>query len=215
MGMWIQLTTPKTVEVMGVTRHYKSGDWIEVGKQTAIQWINQGIARRVDFNPNEEYIDLSAGIVLVGTVNQNMLDNIKHDIPGIETTNSDKPELLYSENMIWTNGTSVKREIIGIGFKLLNDWQIACPLHSYDDLIVHQKLTKKEKDYITSVIHDLRVPFYNTNLMFVRRCSETKELFNQWQIEQEQIKNTDLAFHVAYYKTKPVMCALPTNWSNV
>lgn len=212
MGMWVQLTKPLTLEVNGVKRNYKSGDWIEVGKQTAIQWINQDKARRVDFNPSDEYVDLTAGIVLVGSVNKNLLDNIKHDIPGIEVTNSELPEMKFSENMIWVNGVKLKRENVGVGFKLLKNWQMAVPLHSYDDLIVHQKMKRDEKEYLTSVLHDLRVPFYNTNLIFVRRCSETKELFEQWQLELEQIENTNLAFHVAYYKVKPVLCALPVSW---
>lgn len=212
MGMWIQLTQPKTLEVNGVNKNYKSGDWIEVGKATAILWINQGLARRIDFNPNDEYVDLTSGVVLVGSVNQNLLDNIKHDIPGIEVTESEYPEMKFSENMIWTNGVKIKRENVGVGFKLLNDWQLAIPIHSYDDLVIHQDMDDNEKEYIISVIHDLRVPFYNTNLIFIRRCSETKELFEQWQLEQKQIRNIDLAFHVAYYKVKPTLCALPVSW---
>lgn len=212
MPMWIRLKVPKTLEVSGVTRHYKPGDWVEIGRSTANTWIQQGIAERVDYDVNKEYVDLTAGIVLIGSINQNLLDNLKQDIKGIEIANSDVPEMYYSENMLWINGIDIKREMVGIGFNLLKKWQVAIPIYDYDKLAVHIKSTKKEKEYIESVIHDLRVPVYNTNLIFIRRCSETKELLEQWEKEKELIKDDKLSFQVAYYKTKPTLSALPVNW---
>lgn len=212
MSLWVRLKQDRRLEVNGVNKDLKKGDWIEVGKQTANQWIIQGIADRTGYDVSKEYVDYTAGIVIVGGINQQLLNNIQQDIPGIEVSSSDKPEMFYSENMIWTNGINIRRENLFVGFKLLKNWQIAVPLHSYDDLAVHQTMTKSEKEYIKSVIKELRVPIYNTNLMFIRRCDETQVLLNQWGIEKEIIKNDSLSFHVAMYKTNPVLCALPVNW---
>jgi len=212
MAMWVRLLQERRHEINGIVKHFKKGDWIEVGKQTANTWIVQGIADRPGYDVSKEYIDLTAGIVTVGSVNQSLLNNIKQDIPGIEYTHSDNYQMIYSENMLWNNGINIRRENLFVGFKLLKNWQLAIPLYSYDDLACHQKMTDKEKEYLKSVILDLRVPIYNTDLMFIRRCDETQELLKQWELEKQQISNDSLSFHVAMFKTKPVLCALPTNW---
>lgn len=212
MSLWVRLKQDRRLETNGVNKDYKKGDWIEVGKQTANQWIIQGIADRPGYDVSKEYVDYTAGIVTVGSVNQNLLNNIRQDIPGIELTHSDDYYMFYSENMIWNNGVNIRRENLFVGFKLLKNWQLAVPLHSYDDLAIHQTMTKDEKSYIKAAIKELRVPIYNTDLMFVRRCDETQELFNQWEIEKTIIENNSLSFHVAMYKTNPVLCALPVNW---
>lgn len=210
-SMWIQLLKHQRMENKGIYKSYNPGDWIEVGKQTAMLWISQGIAKNPKYDLSKEYVDNTAGIVLVNTVNERLLNNITQDIKHIGTQQSDKPAMLYSENMIWSNGIGIKRELVSIGFKLLNNWQIVLPLYDYDILATHLG-TDDEKSYVKSVIHDLRVPVYNTNLMFIRRCDETRELLNQWELEQKLVGNLSLSFHVAMYKIKPVLCALPTRW---
>lgn len=209
--MWVQLLKHQRIEVRGIAKQYNPGDWIEVGKQTAMLWISQGIAVNPKFNLSREYVDSTAGIVLVNSINERLLDNITHDIKHIPHQQSNKPDMLYSENMIWSNGVGVKRELVPIGFKLIRNWQIALPLYDYDLLATHFG-TDEEKHYVKSVIHDLRVPIYNTNLIFIRRCDETKELLNQWELERQIVSNVNLAFHVAMYKVKPILCALPTSW---
>ena len=211
MSIWIQLTQPKSVETNGIRINYKAGDWVEVGKQTAASWIQQGIAKRSDFSLASEYIDMTSGIVVVNSKNHQLINNIKQDLPGIDISESNKPEMLFSENMIWSNAVKIKRENVIIGFKLLDKWQVATPLYSYDKLAVHL-VSDKDKDYCLSVLHDLRVPVYNTNLLFIRRCEQTQELINQWNQEQELIDNPHLAFHIAYYKTKVLLNALPVSW---
>lgn len=209
--MWIQLLTEKTIETNGINVHYHRGDWIEVGRQTAHLWIQQGIAHRPDFDLSKEYIDLSSGIVLTGNLNTQLINNIKQDLPGIDIEISQTPQMLFSENMIWSNGAKIKRENVMFGFKLLEKWQIAIPIFSYDILAIH--LTdEQDKEYVRSILHDLRVPVYNTNLMFVRRCSDTQELFDCWQNEKQIVSDENIAFHIAYYKTKVLLNALPESW---
>lgn len=211
MGVWVQLLKPKLIETNGILKQYRAGDWYEAGKQTALSWIQQGIAKRNDFSLATEYIDMTSGIVIVNSKNHQLVNNIKQDLPGIDIAENDKAKMMFSENMIWSNAVKIKRENVIIGFKLLDKWQVAMPLYSYDKLAVHL-VSDKNKDYCLSVLHDLRVPVYNTNLMFIRSCDQTKELLEQWQHEQELIDNPHLAFHVAYYKTKVLLNALPVSW---
>lgn len=209
--MWVQLLKHQRIEEMGIIKSYNPGDWIEVGKQTALLWITQGIAKNPKIDLSKEYVDSTSGIVIVNTINNRLLDNIKQDIKHLDHYITHKPELIYSENMIWSNGVNIKRELVPIGFKLLKNWQMAIPLYDYDTLAIHLG-SDEDRSYVKSVIHDLRVPVYNTNLIFVNRCDETRQLFEQWELEQQIVKNMALSFHVAMYKVKPILCALPTSW---
>lgn len=212
MSIWVRLLQDRRIETNGQNTNYKKGDWVEIGKQTANLWITQGIADRPGYNHTKEYVDLTAGIVLVNGTNNILLNNIKQDIPGIEHSESDKHSMLYSENMIWSNCVNIKRENILVGFNLLKKWQVAIPMYSYDDLAIHQKMSNSEKKYLTDVVKDLRVPIYNTNLIFIRRCDDTRQLLEQWEKEKEFLKDDKLSFLSAYYKTKVTLCALPVNW---
>lgn len=211
MAIWVRLLQEKRHEVNGMVKNFKKGDWIEVGKQTANTWITQGIADRPGYDAYKDYVDATAGIVLIGSTNEQLLNNIRQDIPGIDIKNSDKYEMYFSENMIWNNGIKLKRENVYVGFNLLKNWQCAIPLHSYTELAIHIG-SKEDQKYTKSVIKDLRVPVYNTDLMFIRRCDNTKNLLEQWSKECEIVENKTLAFQVALYKTVPVLCALPVNW---
>lgn len=211
--MWVQLLKPQRIEENGIMKQYHPGDWIDIGKQTAMLWISQGTAVNPRIDVSKEYVDSTAGVVLVNSSNDKLIENIKHDINHIGIHMSDTHTMYYSENMILSNGINVKRELIPIGFKLLKNWQVAIPLYDYDTLAIHLG-NDEEKEYVKSVIHDLRVPVYNTNLIFIRRCDETKRLLEQWQLEHQVVKNMSLSFHVAMYKVKPILCALPTSWGN-
>jgi hypothetical protein len=40
--MWVQLKIIKQIEVQGRLKRYDAGDWVNVGKQTALQWFAEG-----------------------------------------------------------------------------------------------------------------------------------------------------------------------------
>ena len=42
--MWVKLKVRKNVEIQGKMKSFSPGDWIDVGKQTALQWIAAGEA---------------------------------------------------------------------------------------------------------------------------------------------------------------------------
>lgn len=217
MPMWVQLIKDQRVELDGKTKQYRKGDWLEIGKQTALYWISRGIAVKPNFDVLKEYVDSTSGIVIVGDsdnkIINNNLENLKRDLDNIEHQFSTDKQMFYSENMIWNGQAKIKRELVPIGFRLLNNWQIAIPLNSYNELACHIG-NEDEREYTKSIIRDLRVPVYNTDLMFIRRCDDTKKLFDYWIEEKQKYPNEILAFHRAYYKVKPVLCALPVSWAN-
>jgi len=92
---------------------------------------------------------------------------------------------------------------------------VAVPLWDYDTL-ARDVGSEEERAYTESVIHDLRVPLRDTRLVFVRRCSDTRKLVETWHAERARVPGGEdkLAFLRALYAVKPLVCDLPTVWTN-
>jgi len=98
-----------------------------------------------------------------------------------------------------------------VGFGLLDVWELAVPLCDYQTLAIHLG-SDEEKERTKAVIRDLRVPLYDTRLMFVKHCQNTVDLFSRWQKECES-SDERLAFLRALYQVKPFILALPMTWT--
>ena len=60
------------------------------------------------------------------------------------------------------------------------------------------------------MIRDLRVPMYDTRVIFAKLTPDTARLIKIWnEIEGDR----RLAFLQALYKVKPFILALPANWA--
>ena len=87
-------------------------------------------------------------------------------------------------------------------------WEIAVPIKSYAKLVKNVG-TEEERKQIKEQIHDLRVPYYNTHLMFVRRNACTLKLMETWYRGQLAGGDDCLAFMKALYQVKPLILPLP------
>jgi len=112
--------------------------------------------------------------------------------------------------MLWSPAIKLRRELIPLGFSLLDTWQIALPLQDYKRLAC-QIGGEEEKARTLEVVHDLRMLLYDTRLMFVKKCEETERLFETWQADSGE---PSLSFLRALYLTKPFVLALPPTWAD-
>lgn len=211
--MWIKFLKQQIIEVDGMAKTFYPGDWFDVGKQTGNRWIMEGIAVKPNYDVNKDYIDVSAGILALKSISDHTLKQFKKilmDVPIIHSKTG-LPELPYPETMIFTPGVKPHYDLYPMAFKNLKKWQVIVPMYSYTELACHigdendQAMTKE-------VIRDLRVPTYDTRLVFVARCSQTEDFVNCWNEEKQKASNDNLAFHRAFYKIKPIMLVLPTSW---
>lgn len=205
MPMWVQLKRNVRLDPGGKPRDYYPGDWVKVGKSLAQQWIADGTA--IMPYPQATQVEEPAGSAGVmtfwGTAG---LDDL-----GIPVENDAKYELRWEKTLLWDVRAQVEKYLIPLGFKFLDKWQIAVPLWDYRELAEGEG-TEEERERTKEVIHDLRVPLYDTRLLFVRRCPETRALLELW--ENESGGNMDkLSFLRVLYKVKPLILALPTTWS--
>ena len=116
-------------------------------------------------------------------------------------------DLPYPQTLLWHPSLRLRGEMVPVGFHLLNTWQIAAPLWDYRELACHIA-DEGDKERTEALVGDLRVPLYDTRLMFVKRCGDTQELIDCWKEEGEG----KLAFLRALYQVKPLILALPITW---
>ena len=204
MAVWVKLKTIQFIEKQGKIVRCNPGDWAYVGRQTAERWIAQGEA----WQPNGEIsVPAGAGAWVRGLAVPNC--RVLDTLPYIEDDGQSNA-LPYPRTLIWNPALKIRHELLGVGFRLLDKWQIAAPLLSYDTLACHVA-DEANRERTQAVIRDLRVPVYDTRLMFVRRCAETVELIDRWLSDD---RDETMAFLRALYVVKPMICALPTTWSN-
>ena len=200
MGVWLQLKKIYYVEKQGVQITLRPGDWWEFGSQEAARLISTGAA----WQPNSEIkIPAGCGLMVRGRVASTHMERVLEHV-------SERDYLPFPRTLYWDTSLRPRTELLGVGFGLLDNWQVAAPVWDYDQLARHVG-TPGDREKTKAVVRDLRVPVYDTRLVFFRRCMETQELYNRWRIEREE-SDEKLAFLRAVYLVKPLICALPASW---
>jgi len=202
--MWIQLLQPKIISNNGKSSKYNAGDWVDVGKQTALLWLSDNSAHLPDmvesgFNLN------GAGIL---TDHKELLcTRLKEQAKGIDILEG-APCLPFEKTILMDSALPLRASLIPVGISMLETWEIAVPLMDYKIMAINLG-TDTEREQTKSVIRDLRVPVYDTRLMFVKRTQDTERLIDNWR----NAGKSPLAFLRELYKIKPFILALPCTWT--
>lgn len=208
--MWVELRANKYVERNGKQHLYKPGTRIDIGRQSALEWVAAGDAVLIETITGD--LPSNAGIVTATTAGLEAIKAIVRATDQETQIIEGPPSIPFGRTLIWDSGARLRPDFINIGFNLLARWQLAVPLWSYTELACHIG-TDAEREATKAIIHDLRVPVYDTRLVFVRRCSDTKAFIDEWMKERAFGGDDKLAFHRALYRCKPVLCALPMSWT--
>lgn len=208
--MYVRLKGKKAIEVQGKLRTFHPGDWVEVGKQDALAWISEGSAEIFD---GGEFLGLagtdSCGIVVTG---DRAAAEAKLGELTIVPVVYGKPMLRWERTLLWDPAAMLVRNLVAVGFHLLGRWEVAVPLLDYGTLAAHIG-TEEERKRTAGVVHDLRIPVYDTRLIYARRCGGTQRLLAAWRKEQKNDGDERLAFLRALYRVKPLILALPITWT--
>ncbi|HUW13086.1 MAG TPA: hypothetical protein VM537_25400 [Anaerolineae bacterium] len=107
-------------------------------------------------------------------------------------------------------GTAIPWDLVGPGERLLRRWDVAAPLWRYGttaaDLGSPAGRKKTER-----IVHDLRVPAYAPELLFVRDTPDGRAFLAAYARELPGAEPR-LAFLRALYQVKPLFCPLPRTW---
>lgn len=203
--MWIILKSKQVIPVNGASRTFNPGDWVDIGKQTALLWISQGNAELPHLEELRKFVIGGSGVV---TDHKELLckriQDVLRDFPVEEGV-----ICLPFDRTVWIDSTLVLRiEMIPIGLMMLDTWEMVVPLLDYKTLAIHDP-NEREKETTRAVIRDLRVPLYDTRFMFIKRTITTEALIDQWRSEGK----TSLGFLRAVYKHKPFILPVPNTWT--
>jgi hypothetical protein len=211
--MWIKLTSAQVIDVNGKPTRFLPGDWVDVGKQYALRLVTQGLAIKPNENIVNEMVDYTSGMLVIGNeLTLNQTKQIQETIPDFEIKHSENISMPFSETVIYDRGLSKLRvELLPIGFHWLNQFQLLAPLADYTTLACHIG-TEADQEFTQSIIRELRVPIYDTRLLFIRRSEETLKFIDVWKQYEEKLTDDRLAFLCALYETKPIHLALPDTW---
>ena len=210
--MWIQLNSCKRILENGkeVDRH--PGDWVNVGKQQALLWISQGDAILPNKSAYAEFgISEGSGVLVIGDENKGRktLEPIKTEIEIVYGTYN----LPFKYNVIWNTDLPLMVDKVCIGLMMLQTWDMAVPLFDYNTL-AEAVGSDLERNKTKDIIRDLRVPLYDTRLMFIKITRETQYLIESWTEEMRNGADEKLSFLRNLYKIKPLILALPISWTH-
>lgn len=186
----------------GKNREFQPGDWVKVGKEIARQWIADGSA--ISPFPNVAMVEEpegSAGIMAFGGLKETP------DV-GVPVCTEGVWELRWGKTCFWDAHAKVNHALFYYGFNFLERWDVAIPLWDYRHLASDEE-SQDEKRETVKVIRDLRVPLYDTRLIFAKRNDTTRRLLELWEHEG----TSKLAFMRALYRVKPLILALPVTWT--
>lgn len=213
MKVWVQLKSNKHVERQGRLRLYRAGDWVDVGKQTAMLWISEGAA----WIPEGAAADLmgaDCGVIVWGNKEQGK--KALGDYVGkidIETMAPHEPpgRLPWSKTLLYNPHLRLRKELVPVGFHLLDTWQMAVPLYDYNKIAADQG-GQEDRDRTAAAVPDLRVPLYSPDLLFLRRCGDVTTFLESWRADD--VGDRRFSLLRAIYRTKPLILPLPTPWVN-
>lgn len=204
--MWVKLRVSKVVN------HVKRGigDWVEVGTDLALKWIAAEHAETLNIDSIFQADDI--GIVYPPSPKAPMIPykNIRIKEGGISPlfkrnlfinapysiTDRDSPDLLKNAGRL------------AILFDLLNLWDVVLIFASFETNA--SMVASAEHRRTEAIIHDLRVPFYQSCAIGIRDSEAGREFCSAWSAERAH--GTILAPLRAFYQVKPLGYFLPPSW---
>lgn len=205
--MLVQLKSTQYISVSGRQQAHFSGEWVEVGNQTARSWLATGDAARPDM-PDLEALP-GCGMV----VPSHALEVAAKIMPGLERlTQADNRPIPFPKTLWYDPAVQLRSDLIAVGYGLLDTWEVVAPLYSYKTL-ARDFGSDLERQKTEALIHDLRVPVYETRCLFLARCRATRDLMAAWVEERSDGDNEYLSFLRALYRVKPLVLALPSTWT--
>jgi len=199
------------VNVKGKPTNMQPGDWVEVGKQLALQWLSNGSAAMFG-QELQNLFPKNSGIILHGAQPDAMRQRFSHVLEGVEVI-SCEPGVPFVYNVIWDTKLAVRHELIAVGLNLLAQWDVVIPLFDYT-LLAMNVGTEIEQEMTKTIIHDLRVHLQDTRFICARQNATTQRLFEVYAAERQRGDNAMLAWLRATYQVKPLLLAVPVTWTS-
>lgn len=215
---YIRLRTVKHIRRGGIQTTYHKGDWVDVGKQTALIWLANGTAEIPGPDPTkmevvQELIGPGCGVRVLGKgagpwSSQgfgNCLKALKFSTGTLA--------LPYPYTMIWTPAVHITPQQVLIGFSQIVSrkgrlsWEMVARLAGHH--LARDVGTKEEQAKTEALIGDLRIPVYDTGVLWVRKTAKTERLIRRWAAAIQAGEDEVHSFLRTLYAEGILLCTLP------
>lgn len=197
--MWVQLLKVRQVERNGVPTMYQIGDWVEIGKHDALMWIADGAAV---VGPRAQHALMpNCGVCAIG-------NEIPYQVMGLPITCKSIPTITHPKTLVLAPPGKLKLGFVPLGFYHLAKFDVCVPL--WDLRTMASEIGMADDQARTkAVLPDLRVPIYDTRLLWIRDSVEGRTFISAWNAEPGERR---LAFLRTLFTHPLKILALPPMW---
>jgi hypothetical protein len=197
----------------GAYKHYQPGDWFQANNQEIRELFGRGM---IDSTPQvlrEEFGLSGAGVLAIGECDP---------LPGLAAYGiafqcAAKRTLPWPLTVLWEPGAHLTTTGAAFGLTRITvgsadiAWEMAVALQS-DTRTAGDVGTQAERDKTLALLGDLRLPLYDTGVLWVRKTPTTEEVIQLWQEELDAGADPTHAFLRVIYTHPLLMCTLPADW---
>jgi hypothetical protein len=212
--MYVILKQTQYIVKNGKGTRFKPGDGVDVSPTVANACVKNGIAEAPpDYSGNIK-LSNEIGFVVIGSP-----DKISHIFENVivqsQWMNLDNGDLPFEFTCIWNQSeySEIRCDLLMVGFRMLQTWQVAMPLFNYD-VLASDIVSDLEAKEIEGIIRDLRVPVYDPRIIFIRRSNDTADFLRRAHELLSMHNDPRIAVTRAIYEVKPLILALPTTWTS-
>jgi len=211
---WVKtLKTLSRYDLGGAYRTYQPGDWFQVNNQEMLELLSREMIQtnRLDIKVNFAGQDVGVA-VRSGTPTEHMLDNY-----GMQCIRSDAFKMPWERTAFWNVKYPMTAEGVALGLIRVDGrdeeptWEMAAMLADRDRM-ARDIGTAEEKARTLEVLGDLRLPVYETGILWVRRTEATEEVIQLWRAEVDAGADERHAFLRTIYTHRVMLCTLPADW---
>jgi len=216
---YIRLKAVKHIRKAGIQKTYHKGDWVEVGRQAALAWLADGTAEIPGPDASKmEVVEKLLGpgcgvrirskVVRVGTKANfgNCLKALKFSLGPIA--------LSYRYTMLWKPSAKITPRLVLVGFSQIVhskkgqlSWEMVARLMK--DKMARDIGAEEEKVKTQALVGDLRIPVYDTGVLWIRKTERTQRLISRWVAALKRGEDEAHAFLRALYAEGVLLCTLP------
>lgn len=217
-GVWVRAVGILYVEEGGRLAAKHPGEWAEVSKHQARAWIASGQAEIPKTNIRDEVQEYDVcGILIRSDETENLM--MLGDLVDKLRISYDIPSVPFPYTVLWKPPARINPRAIEVGFSRLQSfeetdaerWEMLGMLAS-DTMLARDIGSDEERAKTDELIGDLRLPVYDTGLLWIRQTPATGYVMRVWANELAHGADEQHSFLRAIYSTRILLCTLPPQW---
>lgn len=208
---WVKAVRVIKRERDGVRETFQPGDWLQVQPRDLLRYQAEGKIKTPGDILKATFDFSHAGVLRLGNTPILPLGDF-----GLQQEAGDYPALPWEYTLI-TARMAVNVQNAALGFLRVEErtgydaWELAAQLKSGYPL-AESAGTPEERALTLATLGDLRIPLYDTSLLWVRRTEATLDLIGAWTEELKAGADRDQAFLRALYTRRVLLATLPPEW---